>query len=322
MRNPEEERFGRLLSHRMRGFDDRESTARGLERALTVGVRNCEFDVRFTRDGHAVAWHDPLFRADDGTWQYIADWDLHALRGQKAMSELATLEEMCRCFRKFRGPEALLHVDVKTEGGELAIRNTLAETGALPDVVLVSWLPGALVRFHALSPQTPLCFSHLPLTRGLYRMASALAPLADRSPEVLRRTLRRFGPPALKEAALVSLHFHDDGDPANGNARDDGAHHNVCHIIPGVVQGRFLALLRETRGMVCVPVRLATAALRQSYQSMGVELAVYAVADRASLDHVMAAVDPDIVYVDSAEVLREAAATEAAGPAAYPVSGR
>jgi hypothetical protein len=309
----EEERFGRLLSHRLRGFDERESTRLGLERALTAGIRNFEFDVRLTGDGQAIAWHDPLFRADDGSWQYIADWDLAALRAQQSLAGLATLGEMCACFREFRTPGALLHVDMKTEGCEAAIRDTIDGCGVLPEVVLVSWLPGALLRFHGLSPETRLCFSHLPLTPGFYRAARALSPLIVGGPQAMVRGLGSFGSPALREASLFSLHFHDDGDPASGNVADDGAHHNICHIVPGTVKGKTLDLLRQTRGMVCVPVRLAKLALRQNYRSLGVSFAVYSVDDQASLDRVMATVDPDLVYVDSAEVLRGAAAAHAGG---------
>src|SRR6187402_2627002 len=93
----------RLLSHRLRGFDDRESTCSGLERALAAGVRHVEFDVRVTRDGQLVACHDSFFKADDGSWQYVDAWDLAALRAQRAMRGLATVDEMCACFAARRG---------------------------------------------------------------------------------------------------------------------------------------------------------------------------------------------------------------------------
>ncbi len=73
-----------------------------------------------------------------------------------------------------------------------------------------------------------------------------------------------------------------------------------------------LELLRSTRGMVCVPVRLAPRSLVAGYRAQNVEVAVYAVDDMLWLERVMAAVDPDIVYVDSADVLRRAMATEMA----------
>jgi hypothetical protein len=304
---PAEDRAWRLLSHRLRGFDRWDSTRLGLERAMTAGVRNAEFDVRFTRDGYPVAFHDPMFRADDGSWQFVDGWDLAKLRTQKAFAELATLEEMCVCFADFRSPGARLHVDVKVGGRAAAIYETIARLGLLPHVVLVSWLPNVLMRFHALSPQTRLCFSYCPLERGwVYDLGSRLAPVLNWVAPALGRGLRNAGPQVFKDSSMVLLYFHDNGDPASGPEGDQGAHHNVCHVVPGVVSGAMLELLRATHGMVCVPRGLATRALRSSYRAEKVELAVFSVSSELSLERVLAGVDPDIVYVNDAEVLRRA----------------
>src|SRR5579864_4824918 len=115
---PPEGLIGRLLSHRLRGFDRWDSTRLGLEHGLVAGVQHVEFDVRISRDGSLVVHHDPFFKADDGTWCLIRDWDLAALRAQQALGRLATLEEMCACFAAFRSPHALMHVDVKIGGHE------------------------------------------------------------------------------------------------------------------------------------------------------------------------------------------------------------
>jgi len=297
---------GRLLSHRLRGFDQWDSTRLGLERALAAGVRQVEFDVRFTRDGRAVAYHDPLFKGDDGKWHYLAECDLAELRAQQAISHLATLEEMCACFKARRSPEALLHVDVKVEGYESVIRDTIAEFGLLSNAVLVSWLPGVLVRFNALSPQTRLCFSHLPLPPTLYGVAKTLSPFVNHAPVALRRVLRDLGSQLAKEASTITIQLHENGDPASWSGSDEGAGHNLSHAVPGLLTGKMLDLLSSTHGMVCVPVRLATQTLRSFYRSRDIQLAVFSVDDEASLEHVMAAVDPDVVYVDNADVIRRA----------------
>ena len=313
MTPPETDKVGRLLSHRLRGFDEWDSTQLGLQRALEAGVRNAEFDVRFTRDGQAVAYHDPLFRANDGAWHFVDEWELAALRTQAAFPHLATLEEMCACFAEFRSADALLHVDIKVGGQETVIHDTIAGFGLLPHVVIVSWLPGALVRFNALAPETRLCFSHLPLAPVLYGVAKAVFEIVDHVPRVVSRAMREFGPSFLKEASTFSFYFHDNGDPVTGDTGDDGAHHNLCHVVPGLMSGAMLDLLRRTRGMVCMPVRLAPRTLVTGYREQDVQVAVYSVDDEASLEHLMATVDPDFVYVDSADVLRRSMAVETAG---------
>jgi hypothetical protein len=304
--------IARLLSHRLRGFDEWESTRLGLERGLSAGAHHVEFDVRATRDNHLVAHHDPFFEAGDGTWHYIDEWDLATLRAQH-LSQLATLEEMCGCFAAFRSPNALLHVDVKVGGHEAVIRDTIARFGLLPHTVLVSWLPSVLLRFNALSPQTRLCFSHLPMARmpGLYAAAKALSPVIERAAPALSRGLRGIAPRLSKETLLACLHFHDNGDPAIGHEDDEETRCNHGHVVPGLLTGTMLDLLRRTDGMVCVPVRFATAALRRGYRSRGIQFAVYSVNDVPSLERVMAGIDPDIVYVDNADIIRWAATAQA-----------
>jgi len=299
----------RLLSHRLRGFDERESTRLGLERALLSGVRNVELDVRVSRDGCPVAYHDPFFKADDGTWCYVDDWDLAALRRQQALRQLATLEEMCACFARLRAPDAVLHVDLKTVGNEAIVHETIAKFGLLPHIVLVSWLPDALVRFHALSPQTRLCFSHISMARAqwLYPVAKALSPLILHAAPAVGSGLRGIAPRLFHEILSVRLHFDDDGDPAAKSSGAEEARLISGHVIPGLVGGTMLDLLRETAGMVCVPRRTATRALVRKYRSHNIQLAVYSVKDMRSLMHVVAHTDPDIVYVDNADVIRHVA---------------
>jgi hypothetical protein len=296
----------RLLSHRLRGFDVRDSTCNGLERALAAGVHHVEFDVRVTGDGHPIAYHDPFFKADDGTWQYIDAWDLAALRAQQVMKGLATLDEMCVCFAAHRGPDCWLHVDVKVAGHEQCIRDTLEKFQVLAETILVSWLPSVLLRFNALSPQTRLCFSHLSMDRApwlysvLERIYPAVEPIAASGLRgMIGPAITALAPQLFQDASSVCLHFHDDGDPAAG-VGNDRVRFNHGHLVRGTLTGNMLALLQQTQGMVCLPIPLATATLARAYRSQGIGLAVFSVASEWSLARTMAKVDPDIVYVDNA----------------------
>ena len=299
-------RTARLLSHRLRGFDRRDSTRLGLEHALIAGVRQVEFDIRFTRDGKPVAYHDPIFKADDGKWHYINEWELSALCAQGAFWQLATLEEMCACFKTFQSPGTLLHLDVKAEGYESVVHEIITRFGLLSNVVLVSWLPTVLHRFNALSPHTRLCFSHLPLVPSLYAAAKTLSPIANHAPAAFRQLLRIIGPQILKEASTLTLYFDDDGDPASWVEDNTGAHHNVCHVVPGPVRGAMLDLLRRVNGMICVPVWFATQTLAQVYRSQDIQIAVYSVNGDSLLRRVTAEINPDIVYVDNADFILRA----------------
>ena len=195
---------------------------------------------------------------------------------------------------------------------EANIRDTIARFGLLPDAVLVSWLPGVLLRFNALSPQTKLCFSHLPMARlpWLYPIAKVLSSIVERTALSLKPGLRDILPRLANEALSSCLHFHDNGDPLSGRWDDEKAHCNPGHVVPGTLTGTMLDLLRKTDGMVCVPVGLATPELRRGHRSQGLGLAVYSVDDMPSLERVMADIDPDIIYVDNADIIYRAAAPQ------------
>lgn len=304
----------KLLSHRLRGFDSMDGTRRGLAAALAVGVRHVEFDVRFTRDDHAVIHHDSFFTTDHGARRNIEDWSLSELRQQASLENLATLDDMCAGMAEHRQRDVLMHVDVKVAGREKAIYQTIAKHGLLQQTVLVSWLPDALVQFNAISPGTRLCLSHLTFARApwLFPAIKAFYPLGASLAMPLINALGRhdFGinPDRAQELLTARPYFDADGDVVADNAgivaeREREQTRLVQgHIVPRLVAGKMLDLLRRTRGLVCVPVALATKSLKHDYNALGVQLAVYSVKSKAELDEVMGRVDPDIVYVDNADL--------------------
>jgi hypothetical protein len=310
---------GRLLSHRLRGFDTVDGTRRGLDRALVAGVRHVEFDVRFTRDYHPVIYHDPFFFADDNSRRNVDAWDLAKLRAEDSMRQLATLDELCACMADHGRRDVLMHVDLKVAGREELIRDTIMRYGLLDQTVLVSWLPSALVRFNAISPNTRLCFSHLTLARApwLFPMIEWLYPIGSRlvAPLLHRfsRPVFRIDPERLHTLLATRPCFDDDGDPVGGQSvNTTDARFVRGHIVPRLLSGKMLDLLRRTRGLVCVPIPLATRSLKQDYHADGIELAVYSVKDSQALDSVVRRVDPDIIYVDNAELFAPSIAESAA----------
>jgi glycerophosphoryl diester phosphodiesterase len=290
-----------LLSHRLRGFDRHENTLAGLTAALAAGVLHVEFDARDTRDGVLVAVHDPVFKADDGSWQRVRDWEFEALRGQGTMRHICRVVDLVGAFAAAAGPEARLHVDIKVDGRVRELKHILETAGALERTILVSWLASALIEFHALSPTTRLCFSHVSFARApwLYSVAKALlrpgllglVPLtglaSDRS--------RRLGG--------LSLHFHDDGAAAADLPAADQAGRTQAHLVPGFLTGDVLDLLRNTRGLVCVPLWCVSRRFVERYHRLGVGVAVFSVRSRAALDKLLTESGPDIIYVDDASLI-------------------
>ena len=49
-----------LVSHRFRGFSPHENTIQGLNAALDFGVAQVEFDIRVTKCGTPLIYHDAV----------------------------------------------------------------------------------------------------------------------------------------------------------------------------------------------------------------------------------------------------------------------
>jgi glycerophosphoryl diester phosphodiesterase len=82
--------IGPLIGHRGAAAHAPENTLASLVRAAALGMRWVEFDVRLSRDGHPVLFHDEhLSRTTDGRGR-VADHDLAALKNLDAGSGFAS----------------------------------------------------------------------------------------------------------------------------------------------------------------------------------------------------------------------------------------
>jgi glycerophosphoryl diester phosphodiesterase len=296
----EDDRVRRLLSHRLRGFAPVDSTLQAMKAALAAGVRHVEFDVRMTRDGALIAFHDPFFHAIDGSWQQVEDWDLEALRRQHHM-QVATVEEMVACFAAGKTPHSWLHIDMKVAGQADELLGILEHAGLLAQTVLVSWIPEVLQEFHARAASLPVCFSHISFARApsFYRVARFAAPGKG-----LRRAAAVLGPLAPHAAALLAtarVDFCDDGDPHAEVAPGDRAGCNHAHVVPQLLTGRMLGLLKATEGFAALPGWCTDRALVERYHGLGIRVAVFTARTAAALER-MLATGADIVYVDDARL--------------------
>jgi glycerophosphoryl diester phosphodiesterase len=81
----------KIIGHRgARGLAP-ENTAAGLQKALEIGVDEIEFDVRVTRDGVPVLYHDATILESNGDKYPLAHYDYSELKKHKP--DLATLKE-------------------------------------------------------------------------------------------------------------------------------------------------------------------------------------------------------------------------------------
>ena len=132
-----------LLGHRgTRGLKSiRENTIAAFDRAIADGCDGFEFDVRVTRDGIAVIWHDEKMRLIK-----IA----HA-KGEKLRS-LPRLEDVLVRYQN----SAFLNIEVKVSGAEGTTTALLRKHPPRRGYVVSSFLPEVLKSLRAENPAFPL----------------------------------------------------------------------------------------------------------------------------------------------------------------------
>jgi glycerophosphoryl diester phosphodiesterase len=125
-----------------------ENSLAAFEYALEHGCDGFEFDVRQTRDGRNVLWHDPEFEGRE-----IAATNYTALNARDG-SRLACLEDVLLRF----GRRAYLDIELKVSGGEESIVAALRANWPQRDFVLSSFMPECLLGVHGIDGEIPLGF--------------------------------------------------------------------------------------------------------------------------------------------------------------------
>jgi glycerophosphoryl diester phosphodiesterase len=118
------------------------------EHALTHGCDGFEFDVRHTRDGRNVLWHDAKWRGME-----IAATEFADLTDRNG-AYLPVLEEVLQRF----GPRAFLDIELKVPGNEDVVIAAVNVHPPQSGFVLSSFYPEILVRMQDLDPSLPLGF--------------------------------------------------------------------------------------------------------------------------------------------------------------------
>jgi glycerophosphoryl diester phosphodiesterase len=138
-----------LLGHRgCRGCGFVENSLAAFEYALSQGCEGLEFDVRQTRDGRNVIWHDP-----DYNRKQIAVTNYAALVDRDGKCP-TTLEAVLAQF----GQRAYLDIELKTPGAEETIVAALKASPPPRGYLISSFFPEILTRLHDFDGTIPLGF--------------------------------------------------------------------------------------------------------------------------------------------------------------------
>jgi glycerophosphoryl diester phosphodiesterase len=123
-----------------------ENSLTAFEYALSHGCDGVEFDVRHTRDGHNVLWHDPECNGREIARTNCADLV------DRSGNRLACLEGALGQF----GSRAYLDIEMKVPGNEEKVLAALGATPPQRGFILSSFLPEVIVRLRELDRTVPL----------------------------------------------------------------------------------------------------------------------------------------------------------------------
>ncbi len=175
------ERFlEKLLSHRLRGYDNHEQSRAALERMEKARAAYYEIDTRVSRDGGLFIRHDPTFIDAAGGRRAIhaaTSAEIATLEG--TARELPSLEVALTCFQRQATGRQKLCIDLKDIGFERAHVEAVRRHGLDDRVVFMARAPQVLLALEAAGARSPLVLSCLLLTRlgvvgrGIGRLVSA-----------------------------------------------------------------------------------------------------------------------------------------------------
>jgi hypothetical protein len=252
-----------LISHRFRGFAPHENTIAGLNAALDFGVQQVEFDIRVTRCGTPLIYHDEAARDGRGKLRHICDIlasDLQNLGG--TFSHMPTAEALFAAAAAHENPARLL-IDMKDAGFEDMLV-ALAKAEGLTDRILwVSWLPETLYAVRDLLPDAKLCLSHW-----------CAKPSAQ-----TRKLHKVFHSPNghLPRPDRRSVHGERSG-----------------WFVEQPLQGDMRALVSA----VCVPRAMVTRALVENYQADGIEVSAFSYVTRECVEAAEDTLGLDAFFID------------------------
>jgi len=106
-----------LVAHRGGVVDDAlsENSLKGLEEAIRRGYTHVEIDVRITKDGHAVCFHDDNLMREVGVDKNISDLTLNELKELKLIKSQETIPRFEDYCSKCAGR---INVMIDTKSGE------------------------------------------------------------------------------------------------------------------------------------------------------------------------------------------------------------
>lgn len=256
-----------LISHRFRGFSEHENTVAGLKAALDFGAQQVEFDIRVSRCGTPLIYHDEFAKSKSGERHLICNimaCDREKLGG--AFSHMPSADALFRAAA-IHPNKAKLLVDMKDAGFEDMLVALAHAYGLTNRIVWVSWLPETLYAVRDLLPDAQLTLSHW-----------------CQNPNIAIRKLH-------------TIYEADNGQIARPKRRRVMGERSGWYV-DGPLKGKIRDLVQN----VCVPATMVTRDLVEDYQADNISVSAFSYITRQDVDAAEANLGLDDFFIDSKAV--------------------
>ncbi|MEZ5855717.1 MAG: hypothetical protein R3D67_13590 [Hyphomicrobiaceae bacterium] len=271
----------KLLSHRLRGYDNHEQSRAALERMSKARAAYYEIDTRVSRDGGIFIRHNPTFVDGAGTVHTInklTSAEIAQFDGTDR--ELPTLDVALACFKRQATARQRLCIDIKDAGFERAHLAAVRAHGLEEQVVFLARAPQVLLALEAEGARSAMVLSCLLLT--------ALGPAGKRIAGFLSGRVLKH-----RQTVVIGEGRFDAplGDLAIGYQHT---------LIAGALPPRLADLLARSGGGVAVSRFLVGRRLTDACHKAGLKVWAYAAHTPGDFETLAAMPGVDVVFSEDA----------------------
>ncbi len=277
-----------IVSHRLRGFDEHDSSLKGLRNAISKNVTHIEVDCRVTKDGEIVIHHDARLGTDFASTPLIDEKTLAELKQIHYINStdtILTLDELFQILKPHKN--ITLYLDIKESGKEEKIIEKADKLNLLDKITIVSWLPEVLLKINTILPSMQLCFSFYPVCNSFSARLNYFNAKIKSSFNLKRDARNTF---------LFDRYNYENG--ATGKFGFD-----FEHFVSLPFTGKLLEILQSVHGIVCLNYKLPSVHFIDILKEQNLQICLYSINDENSLRKCKSKFHPDIVLTDKAELI-------------------
>lgn len=260
-----------LIAHRFRGFTQYENSLEGLKAALDYGVKQIEFDIRVSKCGTPLIYHDEYALDKNGQIHHLKDVNASELQSLGGIfAHMPTAESLFAAIAAHDNQDVKILIDMKDAGFEDMLYALVRANRLEARAIWVSWLPETLYAVHDIDPNAKLCLSHW------------------------------CAEPTKRDKQLHRIFKSKDGHVPRPKRKYVHGERSGWHI-DGPLKGD----LRQILSSVCVPQAMVSRTLVDNYHKDGIHVSTFSYVDWDHINRHRSEFNINDYFIDNKRVFDE-----------------